>query len=498
MTKKNFKQRLQELAKINKPLITEQSVPEIVDWINQTYIDSDADGNGCTYGITVNNAYQVGSNVSDESYLGGCSYSTDPELIDNSITCPNGGRHMVFKMCMPDENGLMPDGGTASIAVQNTYNDGNFSDVPNLGNVSNLTYFGYCGFVDGETPNSSHIGRLVVGGGCGQIKIVAAIGLAVSDQYANDENAGGQYNNISCPNQIDCSACGAPGCEDEGEIYGCTDSEATNYNEEATLDDGSCEYGEDTDDDDDGDIVVPEWDNGDLMSCCELADAYVYGGAGPITYPAINYLTGNVNSAPPNAASSTYPQTTEAVNEIDGINPGDYGSINFDEYGYSEIFLMNFACVVCQDLEQFGDINVGNNGGNWSAFPYCACCEELNYSEENIDEVFGACEDTDDDTDDDTDEPFVDPIDSCENLDEWVATFWSVSSDQAGIEPGEPNPEETEIFCNECENNYDALIQDYGTMQPWGSPEAQNALAEACECCPDDTDDDEDDWDDDW
>ena len=44
--------------------------------------------------------------------------------------------------------------------------------------------------------------------------------------------------------------------EQEGAVYGCTDDEATNYDDEATHDDGSCEYPEVIADDCDGAVMV--------------------------------------------------------------------------------------------------------------------------------------------------------------------------------------------------------------------------------------------------
>ena len=252
MAKKPLKERLQKLAGISKfkSLINEQSNPDIINWVNQLYASNVGTGiaEGCSYAAIV----QSTAVVSDESYYEECQYSTDTNLIDNSITCLNGGRHVVTKACMPDENGLMPDGGSPSNNIQGQLETGNYINDPILGNVANPTYYNYCTFVDGETPNGSHIGRIITNSECGQTRIIVAIGLQVTNTQANDPNYGpnaNPSNYVLCQDQIDCSACGAPGCADEGETYGCTDINALNYNEAATLDDGSCEYeGDDPDD----------------------------------------------------------------------------------------------------------------------------------------------------------------------------------------------------------------------------------------------------------
>ena len=252
MAKKPLKERLQKLAGISKfkSLINEQSNPDIINWVNQLYASNVGTGiaEGCSYAATV----QSTAVVSDESYYEECQYSTDTNLIDNAITCLNGGRHVVTKACMPDENGLMPDGGSPSNNIQGQLETGNYINDPILGNVANPTYYNYCTFVGGETPNGSHIGRIITNSECGQTRIIVAIGLQVTNTQANDPNYGpnaNPSNYVLCQDQIDCSACGAPGCADEGETYGCTDTNALNYNEAATLDDGSCEYeGDDPDD----------------------------------------------------------------------------------------------------------------------------------------------------------------------------------------------------------------------------------------------------------
>ncbi len=133
MAKKPLKERLQKLAGISKfkSLINEQSNPDIINWVNQLYASNVGTGiaEGCSYAATV----QSTAVVSDESYYEECQYSTDTNLIDNAITCLNGGRHVVTKACMPDENGLMPDGGSPSNNIQGQLETGNYINDPILG-----------------------------------------------------------------------------------------------------------------------------------------------------------------------------------------------------------------------------------------------------------------------------------------------------------------------------------------------------------------------------
>ena len=67
---------------------------------------------------------------------------------------------------------------------------------------------------------------------------------------------------FSCEDDKDSNSTNNNGGNGEnGTVYGCTDPDATNYNSDATVDDGSCEYGT-------ANVVVGiSFSSGDCSSC---------------------------------------------------------------------------------------------------------------------------------------------------------------------------------------------------------------------------------------
>ena len=78
--------------------------------------------------------------------------------------------------------------------------------------------------INGQSPNQSHIGQTISDGGNTEYKVTAVTPLAPppgAPVY--------QFNTTNTP------------CDNQ-QVWGCTDPNATNYNPQATMDDGSCNY----------------------------------------------------------------------------------------------------------------------------------------------------------------------------------------------------------------------------------------------------------------
>lgn len=78
--------------------------------------------------------------------------------------------------------------------------------------------------INGQSPNQSHIGQTISDGGNTEYKVTAVTNLAPppgAPVY--------QFNTTNTP------------CDNQ-QVWGCTDPNATNYNPQATMDDGSCNY----------------------------------------------------------------------------------------------------------------------------------------------------------------------------------------------------------------------------------------------------------------
>jgi hypothetical protein len=234
--KRLLKERLQKLAGIVQEQNEVDSTSLVQSYYDQFMVTWGGGSFTCSYGgndpVDLNDSFYGDWNGSS----GVCEYSVTPEEIDNSPTCDNGGRNLVWKTCGPNEEGLWPNGGEPSdFQLSQTYDEND---------LSNSIQFGYCMQIQDEngnmvTPNSSHLGKTFTRGGCTQLSVLVAIGTGFTDSY--NENYQANYNPFRlCPIQGVCSACGYTNCLDY--LEGCTDSNADNYNPEATTDDGSCEY----------------------------------------------------------------------------------------------------------------------------------------------------------------------------------------------------------------------------------------------------------------
>jgi len=158
-----------------------------------------------------------------------------------------------------------------------------------------------------------------------------------------------------------------PACEDSGPIHGCLDSQACNYNSQASIDNNSCEYISclEVGDQYEGGIIfyLNETDGGGLVAAMEdVEGTYIWGCSSMLT---------NANGE---VIGTGYENTMDIVSNCSDSPIAATVSLSFESEGYNDWYLPSIEEL--SEMEQtIGYFGPEGNIGGFSTSNYWSSTE---------------------------------------------------------------------------------------------------------------------------